>query len=159
MFWTPPDDAPRRVERDQCRAVFRPNGGSGGDCNLEGATVHLYGGNWVVIGLMLISAFSMGMALLTLNLIVAPSKPTAAKSAPYESGVPDVSPVKPRYTPRFYVVAMLFVIFDIEAVFIYPWAVNFDALGLYGFVEMLSFIGLLFIGYAYAWKKGALEWV
>ena len=121
--------------------------------------MHLYGGNWVVIGLMLISAFSMGMALLTLNLIVAPSKPTTAKSAPYESGVPDVSPVKPRYTPRFYVVAMLFVIFDIEAIFIYPWAVNFDALGLYGFVEMLSFIGLLFVGYAYAWKKGALEWV
>ena len=121
--------------------------------------MHLYGGNWVVIGLMIVSAFSMGMALLTLNLIVAPSKPSAVKSAPYESGVPDVSPVKPRYTPRFYVVAMLFVIFDIEAIFIYPWAVNFDTLGLYGFVEMLSFIGLLFLGYAYAWKKGALEWV
>ena len=125
----------------------------------QGAAVHLYGGNWVVIGLMMVAAFSMGMALLTLNLIVAPAKPSAAKKAPYESGVPDVSPVKPRYTPRFYVVAMLFVIFDIEAIFIFPWAVTFDTLGLYGFVEMLSFIGLLFTGYAYAWKKGALEWV
>lgn len=118
-----------------------------------------YGDNWVVIGLMTVTAFAMGMTLLTLNKIVAPSKPSVAKAAPYESGMPDITPVKPRYTPRFYVVAMLFVIFDIEAVFIYPWAVIFDALGYYGLIEMLSFIGLLFIGYTYAWKKGALEWV
>lgn len=121
--------------------------------------MQVYGDNWVVVGLMTVAAFAMGMLLLTLNKIVAPSKPSAAKSAPYESGVPDISPVKPRYTPRFYVVAMLFVIFDIEAIFIYPWAVIFDDLGLFGFVEMLSFIGLLFTGYIYAWKKGALEWV
>jgi NADH-quinone oxidoreductase subunit A len=121
--------------------------------------VQVFGDNWIVVGLMTIAAFTMGMTLLTLNRIVAPAKPTPVKAAPYESGVPDVSPVKPRYTPRFYVVAMLFVVFDIEAIFIYPWAVNFDALGRYGFVEMFSFIGLLFVGYIYAWKKGALEWV
>ena len=63
------------------------------------------------------------------------------------------------FTPRFYVVAMLFVIFDIEAIFIFPWAVIFDSLGWYGFASMMSFIGLLFLGYIYAWKKGALEWV
>jgi NADH-quinone oxidoreductase subunit A len=114
--------------------------------------VDVHGGNWAVIGLMVVAAFVMAN-------IVAPSKPSAAKSAPYESGVPDVSPVKPRYTPRFYVVAMLFVVFDIEAIFIYPWAVNFDDLGFFGLVEMFSFIGLLGIGYVYAWKKGALEWV
>ena len=118
-----------------------------------------FGGNWMVILLMLGAGFSMGMLLLTLNLIVAPSKPNPTKSAPYESGMPDITPVKPRYTPRFYLVAMLFVIFDIEAVFIYPWAVIFDDLGTYGFVEMLVFIALLFAGYIYAWKKGALEWV
>jgi NADH-quinone oxidoreductase subunit A len=123
------------------------------------AAVEVYGDNWVVVGLMTIAAFAMGMTLLTLNKIVAPAKPNPTKSAPYESGVPDVIPVKPTYTPRFYVVAMLFVIFDIEAIFIYPWAVIFDDLGLFGFVEMLSFIGLLFVGYVYAWKKGALEWV
>lgn len=121
--------------------------------------MQVFGDNWLVIGLMTIAAFSMGMALLTLNLVIAPSKPNPTKKQPYESGVPDVSPVKPRYTPRFYVVAMLFVIFDIEVVFIYPWAVIFDDLGLFGFVEMVSFIGLLFLGYVYAWKKGALEWV
>ncbi len=121
--------------------------------------MQVFGDNWLVILLMLIAAFAMGMLLLTLNWIVAPTKPSKTKSDPYESGVPDVTPVKPRYTPRFYVVAMLFVVFDIEAVFIYPWAVIFDHLGNYGFVSMVSFIGLLFIGYVYAWKKGALEWV
>ena len=112
-----------------------------------------FGENWLVIGLMLSAAFAMGMTLLLLNWAVAPAKPNPAKTAPYESGVPDVSPVKPRYTPRFYVVAMLFV------VFIYPWAVIFDQLGVFGFVEMLVFIALLFAGYVCAWKKGALEWV
>ncbi len=121
--------------------------------------LQIFGGNWVAIGLMTLAAFAMGMTLLILNWVVAPSKPSAVKSAPYESGVPDVTAVRPRYTPRFYVVAMLFVIFDIEAIFIFPWAVIFDGLGLYGFVEMVSFIGLLFVGYIYAWKKGALEWV
>ena len=107
--------------------------------------MQVFGNNWLVILLMLAAAFSMGMLLLTLNWIIAPTKPSEAKAAPYESGVPDVSAVKPRYTPRFYVVAMLFVIFD--------------DLGNYGFVSMVSFIGLLFVGYIYAWKKGALEWV
>ena len=118
-----------------------------------------FGGEWLVIGLMTVAAFGMGMTLLNLNLIIGPSKPSAAKAAPYESGLPDITPVKPRYSPRFYVVAMLFVIFDIEAIFIFPWAVIFDDLGLYGFVTMLSFLALLFIGLVYAWKKGALEWV
>jgi NADH-quinone oxidoreductase subunit A len=118
-----------------------------------------FGENWAVIGLMTVAAFGMGMALLILNWVVAPAKPSPAKSAPYESGIPDVTPVKARFSPRFYVVAMLFVIFDIEAIFIFPWAVIFDELGVYGFLEMLSFIGLLFAGYVYAWKKGALEWV
>ena len=119
----------------------------------------IFGENWIVVGFMTLAAFGMAMALLLVSWVIAPSRPNPTKEAPYESGVPDVTPVKARYTPRFYVVAMLFVIFDIEAVFIFPWAVIFDQLGVYGFVEMLSFIGLLFAGYIYAWKKGALEWV
>jgi NADH-quinone oxidoreductase subunit A len=119
----------------------------------------IFGENWVVVGFMTLAAFAMAMALLFVAWVVAPSKPNPTKSDPYESGIPDVQPVKARYSPRFYVVAMLFVVFDIEAVFIFPWAVIFDDLGLYGFVEMVSFIALLFAGYIYAWKKGALEWV
>jgi NADH-quinone oxidoreductase subunit A len=122
-------------------------------------SIETFGSNWVIIALMLTAAFVMGMTLLILNWIVAPSRPNWLKSAPYESGLPNVTPVQPRYTARFYVVAMLFVIFDIEAIFIFPWAVNVDILGRYGFLEMVSFIGLLFAGYIYAWKKGALEWV
>lgn len=121
--------------------------------------MQIQGDNWVVILFMIVTAFFMGMLLLTLNQIVAPSRPSATKAAPYESGVPDIKAVKPSFTPRFYIVAMLFVVFDLEVVFIYPWAVSFDYLGLFGFVDMLIFLGLLMIGYIYAWKKGALEWV
>lgn len=118
----------------------------------------LYGSDWVVIGILILAAATLGYALLSLNQIIAPSKPSAAKAAPYESGVPEVVATKPRFTPRFYVVAMLFVVFDIEAIFIFPWAVVFDGLGLYGFLAMLTFMFLLFDGFIYAWKKGALEW-
>ncbi len=117
------------------------------------------GENWLIIGLMSGAAIAMGMTLLILNMVIGPSKPSKVKSDPYESGVPGVAPVKARFTPRFYMVAMLFVVFDIEAVFIFPWAVSFDALGRYGFFAMLVFILLLLEGYVYAWKKGALEWV
>jgi len=118
----------------------------------------IYGSDWVVIGILLLAAIGLGLTLLALNGIVAPSKPSIAKAAPYESGVPQVEATKPRFTPRFYVVAMLFVVFDIEAIFIFPWAVVFDGLGVYGFVAMLVFMFLLFDGFIYAWKKGALEW-
>ena len=133
--------------------------GNSGEGNGETVSIETFGGNWIIIALMLTAAFAMGMTLLTLNWIIAPSKPSWIKSAPYESGLPNITPVQPRYTARFYIVAMLFVIFDIEAIFMFPWAVLFDQLGLYGFVEMLVFIALLFVGYIYAWRKGALEWV
>ena len=116
-------------------------------------------GNWAIVGLMLISAMIMGSSLLVLGRLVRPNNPNPTKVAPYESGVPDVAPPRARYTPRFYVVALLFVVFDIEAIFLFPWAVAFDALGLYGYIQAVIFIGLLLIGLAYEWKKGALEWV
>ncbi len=121
--------------------------------------MHIFGENWIVVMFMVVAAFAMGMLLLTLNQIMAPSRPSKAKSEQYESGMPGVTPARVRFTPRYYVVAMLFVVIDIEAVFIYPWAVNFDRLGLFGFVTMTIFILLLLDGYIYAWKKGALEWV
>ena len=121
-------------------------------------TIETFGSNWVIIGLMLTAAFAMGMTLLILNWIVAPETELDEGGALRER-LPDVTPVQPRYTARFYIVAMLFVIFDIEAIFLFPWAVLFTQLGLYGFLEMLVFIALLFVGYIYAWRKGALEWV
>lgn len=114
---------------------------------------------WAIIGLMFLTATVMGTSLLMLGRLIRPSNPNPTKAAPYESGVPDVAPPRARYTPRFYVVAMLFVVFDIEAIFLYPWAVAFDAMGLYGYLQVCAFIGILLAGLAYEWKKGALEWV
>ncbi|MFW6074811.1 MAG: NADH-quinone oxidoreductase subunit A [Chloroflexota bacterium] len=115
--------------------------------------------NYAIIGIALIMALVMGGALLLLGKLIRPSRPSPRKLAPYESGIPDVAPPDQRYTPRFYVVALLFVIFDIEAIFLFPWAVAFDALGLYGYVQAVIFIVILLGGLAYEWKKGALEWV
>jgi NADH-quinone oxidoreductase subunit A len=143
---------------DEAKRV-RGTGCSGPSTTWRRRQLETFGDNWLIVGLMAIAALAMGLTLLGLNLIIGPSRPNKTKSDPYESGVPDVSPVKARFTPRFYMVAMLFVVFDIEAVFIFPWAVSFDALGRYGFLAMLVFIFLLLDGYIYAWKKGALEWV
>jgi NADH-quinone oxidoreductase subunit A len=115
--------------------------------------------DYAVIGLMFLTAIAMGGSLLLLGRIVRPNNPNPAKQEPYESGVPDVAPPRSRYTPRFYVVALLFVVFDIEAIFLFPWAVAFDAMGLFGYVQGVIFIAILLVGLAYEWKKGALEWV
>lgn len=115
--------------------------------------------DYAVIGLMFLTAIGMGASLLVLGRVVRPNNPNPTKLAPYESGVPDVAPPRSRYTPKFYVVALLFVVFDIEAIFLYPWAVAFDAMGLYGYIQAVVFITILLAGLAYEWKKGALEWV
>ena len=115
--------------------------------------------NYAILGLGLIMATIMGGALLALGTLIRPNKPNPKKQAPYESGIPQIAPPRNRYTPRFYVVALLFVVFDIEAIFLFPWAVAFDALGLYGYIQAVIFIALLLGGLAYEWKKGALEWV
>jgi len=91
--------------------------------------------------------------------LLSPRRPTPVKRAPYESGiVPARLPAASRFQVKFYVVAMLFIVFDIEAIFLYPWAVAFRQLGLFGLVEMIVFIGLLFVAYVFVWKKGGLDW-
>jgi NADH-quinone oxidoreductase subunit A len=111
---------------------------------------------------ILILAVLAGLfAILSLlaSAFVRPKKPLPAKSAPYESGIDPVRlPKSERFPVKFYVVAMLFIIFDIEAIFLYPWAVAFRSLGLFGLVEMIVFIGLVFVAYVYVWQKGGLEW-
>jgi NADH-quinone oxidoreductase subunit A len=116
--------------------------------------------NWLFIGIFLLVATAMGVGLLLLGGLLRPSRPSAPKSAPYESGVPTLfGDARVRYTARFYIIAVLFVLFDIEVIFIFPWAVAFDALGLYGLVGMVFFIALLLVGFIHAWRKGAFEWV
>ena len=88
-----------------------------------------------------------------------PQKANKVKLEPYECGIEPVDDARDRYSIRYYLVAMLFVIFDVETVFMFPWAVIFDELALFGLIEMLVFLFILVVGYFYAWKKGALEWV
>ena len=89
-----------------------------------------------------------------------PRNRTAAKVAPYECGITPEGPedVQERFPVKFYLLAMLFIVFDIETAFMYPWAVAFDELALFGLIEMATFIGILLVAYAYVWKRGGLEW-
>src|SRR5438270_10875134 len=91
--------------------------------------------------------------------LVRPEIPEKAKLMPYECGIDPVDNARGRYTVRFYIVAILFVIFDVETIFLLPWAVLNKALGKFGLLEMGIFIGILVVGYIWIWKKGALEWV
>jgi NADH-quinone oxidoreductase subunit A len=114
--------------------------------------------NYVPILLFIGIAFALGVIQLWLGRLVRPSRPYRAKLTPYESGSPLFSDARIQFPMRYYIIAMLFVIFDIEVIFIIPWAVRFQSLGLLGLVEMLVFIAVLLVGLWYAWKKGALEW-
>src|SRR5512134_3900370 len=98
------------------------------------------------------------LALLTLAQTVGPKSPNPVKAEPFESGNPPKGDARIPFSVRFYLVAMLFLIFDLEVVFLYPWAIYFRQLGLFGLVQMGIFLTILTIGYVYVWKKGALEW-
>ncbi len=91
--------------------------------------------------------------------LVRPENPTKTKLMPYECGIDPVDNARGRYTVRYYIIAILFVVFDVETIFLFPWAVKFKALGLFGFIEILIFLAILIAGYVWVWKKGALEWV
>jgi NADH-quinone oxidoreductase subunit A len=108
--------------------------------------------------ILLIMAAGLAGLLLTLTFILGPKRPTAQKLAPYESGMRDIEPPSRRFPIKFYVVAMLFLLFDIEAISFFPWAVILRQLKFFGFLEMFVFIVVLTVGYVYAWRKGALDW-
>jgi NADH-quinone oxidoreductase subunit A len=110
----------------------------------------------VVVFLLLGTAVGYGM--LIAGWFIRPRRPYPEKLITYESGITPFMDAHQKFSIRYYIVAMLFLIFDIEAVFLYPWAVAYNKIGLYGFVEMVVFIAILLVGYFYAWKKGALEW-
>lgn len=119
---------------------------------------------YLSVAMFLLVVAVAGSTLLILGVLFRPKNPSAMKSIPYESGVPPVGRARERYSVRFYIIAMLFVLFDIEAIFLYPWAINFDGFvrrgdGIFILVEMLLFIFVILLGYVYAWKKGALDWV
>jgi NADH-quinone oxidoreductase subunit A len=112
------------------------------------------------VAIALLVALSTAVALIAIGLgtIFGPKKESAAKSMPYESGMNPYGEGTRRMPIRFYLIAVLFILFDIEVVFFLPWAIVFRQLGLFGLIEMIIFIVILLVGYVYAWKKGALEW-
>ena len=106
-----------------------------------------------VVVAILFAAVAMG-----LSTVLTPRRRSAKKMEPYECGLEGIGTARQRFRIRFYLVAVLFILFDIEAVFLYPWAVAFRKLGLYGLIEMTLFVVILFVGYVYLLKKRALEW-
>jgi NADH-quinone oxidoreductase subunit A len=110
-----------------------------------------------IVVLIILSTGLAGLVIV-IGRFFGPRRPTLRKSLPYESGMRPIGPGARRMPVRFYLIAVLFILFDIEIVFFLPWAVVFRQLGLFGLVEMFIFIGILLVGYVYAWKKGALEW-
>lgn len=114
---------------------------------------------YVPIFLFLVVAFLFPVVTIVAAGLIRPAAPSRTKLEAYECGIQAASGSRGRYTIRFYVVAILFVIFDVEAVFLFPWAVRYRQLGWFGIAEVALFLAFLIVGYVWAYKKGALEWV
>ena len=103
-------------------------------------------------------AFFFAALLPILSLSLGPKRPSERKLSPYESGITPIGEAQRRLPVKFYLIAVLFILFDIEIIFLLPWAVTFRQLGIFGLVEVLVFMAILIVGYIWIWKKGALEW-
>jgi NADH-quinone oxidoreductase subunit A len=114
---------------------------------------------YVPILIFLVLAVLFPVVAIVIAKLIRPSAPSLAKLEAYECGIKAASDSRGRYTVRFYIVAILFVIFDVETIFLFPWAVRYKTLGWFGVAEVAVFLGVLFVGYIWAYKKGALEWV
>ena len=115
--------------------------------------------NYVFIGLLLLVAISFAVLPLIVVWIIAPRKRSLAKSDTYECGVRTYGETWVRFRIQYYIYALMFVVFDIETVFLYPWAVSYAGLGAFALIEMIVFLVILSVGLAYAWAKGVLRWV
>ena len=121
-----------------------------------GATPPIFG--YIPIIIFFLIAAAVPFVLLGLSKLLQRKVFGREKLMPYECGVEPIGDARERFSVRFYIVAMLFLVFDVETIFLFPWAIIYDKLALFGLVEMLLFIGILVVGYYYAWRKGALEW-
>ena len=113
---------------------------------------------YIPIGIMLVFGIAFGVVMSKAGEWFGPKNPTESKLSTYESGMEPVRSANERVSVKYYMVAMLFILFDIEVIFLYPWAVNFRELGMFGFIEMAVFLLVLALGYLYLWRKGALKW-
>src|SRR5213082_1475266 len=113
---------------------------------------------WLSILIMIALGAGFALVSVLLSSVLGPRKPTPEKSAPYECGMPAVGDARERMSVKFYLVAMIFLLFDIEVAFLYPWAVAFRGLGQPGFWQLVTFFAMLVTGYVYVWRKGAFDW-
>ncbi|MCX7627694.1 MAG: NADH-quinone oxidoreductase subunit A [Methylophilaceae bacterium] len=114
--------------------------------------------NYFPILLFILVGLTVGVVPIALGKILAPHRPDSEKNSPYECGFEAFEDARMKFDVRYYLVAILFILFDLEIAFLFPWAVVLDEIGLFGFVAMLVFLGILIVGFIYEWKKGALEW-
>jgi NADH-quinone oxidoreductase subunit A len=114
--------------------------------------------NYLPILIFLAVAGGFGLLLLVLGWVLGPRRPDGEKVSPYECGVEAFEDSRTKFDVRYYLVAILFIIFDLEIAFLFPWAVSLDAIGGFGLLSMGVFLAVLVVGFIYAWKKGALEW-
>ncbi|MDE1192233.1 MAG: NADH-quinone oxidoreductase subunit A [Arachidicoccus sp.] len=103
-------------------------------------------------------AVGLGVVLMAIGILAGPSRPDSEKLSPYECGFEAFEDARMKFDVRYYLIAILFIIFDLEIAFLFPWAVVFDKIGAIALIEMALFLALLVVGFAYVWKKGALEW-
>lgn len=114
--------------------------------------------DYVPLFVILVLAIALGVFILLIDRFFGPHRPTAKKGKPYESGMEPYGEGTRRMHVRYSLVAILFILFDVEVIFLLPWAVSFRQLGWGGYIEMLVFVAILVVGFIYIWKKGALEW-
>ncbi|HEY7461385.1 MAG TPA: NADH-quinone oxidoreductase subunit A [Gemmatimonadota bacterium] len=114
--------------------------------------------DYIPVVFLLGTGVALGAVLLGLSALLGPNRARGSKGAAYECGLIPLTDARSRFDVKFYLVAMLFILFDIEIVFMFPWAALYRRLGVLGFVEMVVFVGILLVGLAYVWRKGALEW-
>jgi len=114
--------------------------------------------NYFPVLLFILVGLAVGLGPLLLGKIVSPNRPDAQKNSPYECGFEAFEDARMKFDVRYYLVAILFILFDLEIAFLFPWAVVLQEIGMFGFVAMLVFLGVLVIGFIYEWMKGALEW-
>ena len=114
--------------------------------------------NYLPVLIFMVVGIAVGGIMITLGFVLAPNRPDSEKLSPYECGFEAFEDSRMKFDVRYYLVAILFIIFDLEIAFLFPWAIVLDEIGTFGFIAMAIFLGILVVGFIYEWKKGALEW-
>ncbi len=114
--------------------------------------------NYLPVLMFIIVGTAVGVAPMVLGKLLGPSRPNAAKLSPYECGFEAFEDARMQFDVRYYLVAILFILFDLEIAFLFPWAVSLGTIGFVGFISMMIFLGILVVGFIYEWSKGALDW-